>query len=91
MMASQSDGDLFAINNPTSCSSYINSRRKNISGGLLHTSSSQQQQQQQHQLRCNPNYNSNSDTTYLLNTTQMRHVQNSLKRLEQQQDEFFEL
>ncbi|KAH8301297.1 hypothetical protein KR018_000262, partial [Drosophila ironensis] len=35
--------------------------------------------------------NSNSDTAHLLNTTQTRRVQNSLKRLEKQQDDFFEL
>ncbi|KAH8382623.1 hypothetical protein KR009_004414, partial [Drosophila setifemur] len=33
----------------------------------------------------------NSDTAHLLNTTQTRRVQNSLKRLEKQQDDFFEL
>lgn len=33
----------------------------------------------------------NSDTAQLLNTTQTRRVQNSLKRLEKQQDDFFEL
>lgn len=34
---------------------------------------------------------SHSDTMLLLNTTQLRRVQTSLKRLEKQQDEFFEL
>lgn len=34
---------------------------------------------------------SSSDTTHLLNTTQLRRVQNSLKKLEKEQDDFFEL
>uniref|UniRef100_A0A1A9WNH5 LysM domain-containing protein n=1 Tax=Glossina brevipalpis TaxID=37001 RepID=A0A1A9WNH5_9MUSC len=44
-----------------------------------------------HHIRHSSTGSSNSDTMQLLNTTQMRRVQNSLKRLEKQQDEFFEL
>lgn len=83
-MASQSDGDLFAMNNPTSYNSF-KVCRKNI------YDVPQSSQQPSQNLRYTSNYCNNSDTTHLLNTNQMRHVQNSLKRLEQQQDEFFEL
>lgn len=84
-MASQSDGDLFTINNHTSYNNSNKIIRKNI------YDVPQSSQQQMQNMRYNSNYSNISDTTHLLNTNQMRHVQNSLKRLEQQQDEFFEL
>ncbi|XP_039492693.1 histone-lysine N-methyltransferase, H3 lysine-79 specific isoform X1 [Drosophila santomea] len=45
----------------------------------------------QYQRHSSTGSGNSSDTAHLLNTTQTRRVQNSLKRLEKQQDDFFEL
>ncbi|XP_067617334.1 type-2 histone deacetylase 1 isoform X2 [Eurosta solidaginis] len=77
MITSQSDNDLFVTTD------FVQHRRSN------HLNNSYKTNRQNHQRHSSNG--STSDTAQLLNTTQTRHVQKSLKRLEKQQDEFFEL
>ncbi|XP_037951580.1 lysM and putative peptidoglycan-binding domain-containing protein 1-like isoform X1 [Teleopsis dalmanni] len=80
MITSQSDNDLFVTTD------FVERRRNN---NLNNSYKNDRQNHQNHQRHSSTG--STSDTAQLLNTTQMRRVQNSLKRLEKQQDEFFEL
>ncbi|XP_069961905.1 GATA zinc finger domain-containing protein 14 isoform X1 [Bactrocera oleae] len=80
MITSQSDNDLFVTTD------FVQHRRNNHLNNSYKTN---RQNQSNHQR--NSSSGSTSDTAQLLNTTQTRHVQKSLKRLEKQQDEFFEL
>ncbi|XP_036323875.1 uncharacterized protein LOC118737470 isoform X2 [Rhagoletis pomonella] len=77
MITSQSANDLFVTTD------FVQHRRNN------HLNNSYKTNHQNHQRHSSSG--STSDTAQLLNTTQTRHVQKSLKRLEKQQDEFFEL
>ncbi|GAB0087641.1 uncharacterized protein DMENIID0001_019730 [Sergentomyia squamirostris] len=64
-------------------------RRTNSSGSYSgHPSTSSSSSHYQHHHR---NSSSGSDSSHLIAMTQGRHVQNSLQRLERQQDELFEL
>ncbi|XP_011194319.2 GATA zinc finger domain-containing protein 14 isoform X2 [Zeugodacus cucurbitae] len=80
MITSQSDINLFATTD------FVQHRRNNH---LNNSYKANRQNQSNHQRHSSSG--STSDTAQLLNTTQTRHVQKSLKRLEKQQDEFFEL
>ncbi|XP_061393386.1 uncharacterized protein LOC133328892 [Musca vetustissima] len=78
LISSQTDNDLFVATEVVS-----RRRNNNINNSYKKNSSSNTSQHIRHS-----STGSNSDTANLLNTTQMRRVQ---KRLEQQQDDFFEL
>ncbi|XP_054725588.1 uncharacterized protein DDB_G0281497 isoform X1 [Anastrepha obliqua] len=80
MITSQSDNDLFVTTD------FVQHRRNNHLNNSYKTNRQNHQNHQRHS-----SSGSTSDTAQLLNTTQTRHVQKSLKRLEKQQDEFFEL
>ncbi|TMW54317.1 hypothetical protein DOY81_000590 [Sarcophaga bullata] len=80
-ISNQTDDDLFVV------ATDVVTRRRNNN---LNNSYKKQQNQQPHHIR-HSSTGSNSDTAQLLNTTQLRKVQNSLKKLEKQQDDFFEL
>ncbi|XP_075145703.1 lysM peptidoglycan-binding domain-containing protein red isoform X2 [Haematobia irritans] len=79
MISNQTDNDLFVATE-------VVSRRRNNNINNSYKKHNQQQNSTQH-IR-HSSTGSNSDTANLLNTTQMRRVQ---KRLEKQQDDFFEL
>ncbi|KAM7360023.1 lysM peptidoglycan-binding domain-containing protein red isoform 1-T1 [Cochliomyia hominivorax] len=79
-ISNQTDDNLFVATD-------VVPRRRNNN---LNNSYKKQQNQQTHHIR-HSSTGSNSDTAQLLNTTQLRKVQNSLKKLEKQQDDFFEL
>ncbi|CAD6995037.1 unnamed protein product [Ceratitis capitata] len=80
MITSQSDNDLFVTTD------FVQHRRNNHLNNSYKTNRQNHQNHQRHS-----SSGSTSDTAQLLNTTQTRHVQKSLKRLEKQQDDFFEL
>uniref|UniRef100_T1PCT8 LysM domain protein n=1 Tax=Musca domestica TaxID=7370 RepID=T1PCT8_MUSDO len=77
MISNQTDDDLFVA------TEVVSRRRNNNINNSYKKNSSNTSQHIRHS-----STGSNSDTANLLNTTQMRRVQ---KRLEQQQDDFFEL
>ena len=85
MLASENEGHFISPGAYDDSSNNINKHRFNYqqtsSGGS--TSS--------HHNRLSSSGSTSSDTAHLLNLNQDRRVQNSLQRLEKQQDEFFEL
>ncbi|EDW80848.1 uncharacterized protein Dwil_GK11342, isoform A [Drosophila willistoni] len=86
MVSSQSDADIcISINTdvfPQRRNNHLNNSYKNNNNN---------NNRPPHHQRHSSTGSGNSDTAQLLNTTQTRRVQNSLKRLEKQQDDFFEL
>lgn len=94
LSVSQSDDALFAataVSVQRHPNHLNNSYRNQASQQSLATGATATATGHHHHIRHSSTGSSNSDTMQLLNTTQMRRVQNSLKRLEKQQDEFFEL
>ncbi|XP_032596111.1 uncharacterized protein DDB_G0271670 isoform X2 [Drosophila grimshawi] len=90
LVSSQSDAD---ICNSFGCTDAFPQRRNhqlNNSYKNSNNNNNNNNRPPQHQ-RHSSTGSGNSDTAQLLNTTQTRRVQNSLKRLEKQQDDFFEL
>ncbi|XP_017092135.2 myb-like protein H isoform X1 [Drosophila bipectinata] len=85
LVTSQSDADICI-----SASADIFPQRRHPLNNSYKTNNNDRPAQFQ-RLSSNGSGTSNSDTAHLLNTTQTRRVQNSLKRLEKQQDDFFEL
>lgn len=83
LVSSQSDADICV-----SASTDVFSQRRNQQ--LNNSYKNNNNNRPPHQ-RHSSTGSGNSDTAHLLNTTQTRRVQNSLKRLEKQQDDFFEL
>ncbi|XP_034485046.1 probable serine/threonine-protein kinase DDB_G0282963 isoform X2 [Drosophila innubila] len=83
LVNSQSDADICI-----SASTDVFPQRRN---NQLNNSYKNNNNRPPHHQRHSSTGSGNSDTAQLLNTTQTRRVQNSLKRLEKQQDDFFEL
>ncbi|XP_017144139.1 uncharacterized protein LOC108156904 isoform X2 [Drosophila miranda] len=82
LVSSQSDADICI-----SASADVFPQRRNPLNNSYKNNNERPPQYQRH----SSTGSGNSDTAQLLNTTQTRRVQNSLKRLEKQQDDFFEL
>lgn len=84
LVSSQSDADICV-----SASTDVFSQRRNqqLNNSYKNNNNNNRPPHQRH----SSTGSGNSDTAHLLNTTQTRRVQNSLKRLEKQQDDFFEL
>lgn len=87
---SHSDDNIFSQSSSHFGSSNSNSNYSNRAPSSSSSSTSSYQNYSQH-YRQNSTGNTTSDTVNLIVMTQGRKIQNSLQRLEKQQDEFFEL
>ncbi|KAH8344168.1 hypothetical protein KR084_006973, partial [Drosophila pseudotakahashii] len=84
LVNSQSDADICI----SASADFFPQRRHPLNNSYKTNNNDRPPQYQRHSSTGSGN---SSDTAHLLNTTQTRRVQNSLKRLEKQQDDFFEL
>jgi len=84
LVSSQSDADICI----SATADVFPQRRHPLNNSYKTNNNDRPSQYQRHSSTGSGN---SSDTAHLLNTTQTRRVQNSLKRLEKQQDDFFEL
>ncbi|KAH8257861.1 hypothetical protein KR038_002148, partial [Drosophila bunnanda] len=84
LVCSQSDADICV----SASADIFPQRRHPLNNSYKTNNNDRPPQYQRHSSTGSGN---SSDTAHLLNTTQTRRVQNSLKRLEKQQDDFFEL
>ncbi|XP_020811917.1 histone-lysine N-methyltransferase, H3 lysine-79 specific isoform X1 [Drosophila serrata] len=84
LVSSQSDADICV----SASADIFPQRRHPLNNSYKTNNNDRPPQYQRHSSTGSGN---SSDTAHLLNTTQTRRVQNSLKRLEKQQDDFFEL